>query len=97
MEVSPKINDTTGNSTNGPRVDGLKPCFPVMLSLEAGFEMHRGLKCMFTNDLAPESLRHNTSFLQSRQDLLPHYALDCFGNFGSRDLYPRENSPLPKW
>ena len=75
MEVSPKINDTTGNSTNGPRVDGLKSCFPVMLSLEAGFEMHRGLKCMFTNDLAPESLRHNTSFLQSRQDLLPHYAL----------------------
>lgn len=89
MEVSPKINDTTGNSTNGPRVDGLKPCFPVMLSLEAGFEMHRGLKCMFTNDLAPESLRHNTSFLQSRQDLLPDCALIA-------GIFTPEKIPPPK-
>lgn len=95
MEVSPKINDTTGNSTNGPRVDGLKPCFPVMLSLEAGFEMHRGLKCMFTNDLAPESLRHNTSFLQSRQDLLPDCALIA-GIFTPEKIPPSQSGSAPQ-
>ena len=70
-----KIHDTTGNSTDGPRVDGLKSMLSCHAFRSGGIEMHRRLKCMFTNDLAPESLRHNTSFLQSPQDLLPDYAL----------------------